>query len=136
MTKKIRDTKAAQSLSAKVVLKDGRYICKILGYFTAMRAVVEVCGPDVDYRGSAGGWGYDKFTAAISGCVIDGHQLCNHSGERLPLPECGFFERDFVPPKGYSLANWRKDVGGWGDCYKNSGLDYLYALGYQIISVL
>lgn len=136
MTKKICDTKAAQSLSAKVVLKDGRYICKILAYHTDMRTTVEVWGPDVEYRGFAGGWGYDRFTAALHKCVIDGHELCDHSSERLPLPECGYFARDFVPPKGYRLANWRTDVNGWNDCYKSSGLDYLYELGYQIIGVL
>lgn len=92
--------------------------------------------------GKAGGYGYDKVTAALSGLVIDGHTLANHSEtddkcKRLlkraagkSYDEC----RALVKGKGYSFANWTDN--GPSSCYKKPGLDYLRALGYDIIQAI
>lgn len=89
-------------------------------------------------RGTAGGGGYDKVTAALSDMIIDGHKMTDHCGARLPLPKgATVFPRDFKVPKGYALANFQ--VGrdgkpeGYMDCYRREGLEYLKALGYQVI---
>jgi len=88
-------------------------------------------------RGTAGGYGYDKLTAALSDMIIDGHKMTNHCGASLPKPKKRtVFPRDFKAPKGYSLANFRRGAEGqegYMDCYRREGLEYLKALGYQVI---
>lgn len=32
------------------------------------------------HQSKAGGYGYDKYTAALAGAVIDGHRMANHCG--------------------------------------------------------
>jgi hypothetical protein len=38
-------------------------------------------------RGTAGGGGYDKVTAALSDMIIDGHKMTDHCGASLPKPK-------------------------------------------------
>ena len=97
--------------------------------------------------GYAGGWGYDKETAAISGLVVDGHTITDHcaqdaTSEKLlnayakvfgDALRCENVERA-AKSQGYSFTNWESGKG-WASCYKVSGLDYLRALGYRIITV-
>jgi len=86
---------------------------------------------------SAGGYGYDKTVAALSGLIIDGHPLTDHCGSRLPYPDgLDHFPASFVAPDGWSLANWRKEGGGWSDCYRLPGLDYLRAVGYRLTQAI
>jgi hypothetical protein len=55
----------------------------------------------------AGGYGYDKATAALARMIVDGHELTDHCGGRLALPKgAKVFPYDFKAPKGYSLANY------------------------------
>ena len=69
--------------------------------------------------------------------VIDGHKLTDHCQESLPKPAgLDYFPYDFDVPAGYSLANYRKDVHGWNDCYRDAGLDYLKSLGYSVIQAI
>lgn len=84
--------------------------------------------------GRAPGYGYDKFTAALSGMIIDGHKMTDHSAASLSLPEgmTGFPE-GFKAPPGYALANWRREEKNWMSCYRVAGLKYLEALGYDVI---
>lgn len=95
--------------------------------------------------GKASGYGYDKATAALSGMMIDGHMITNHcSRDGSPKYPKGrkSYPRDFVPPKGYSLANFRTrdfdgndlpdDACGYQDCYRDSGLKFLESIGYRI----
>jgi len=102
-------------------------------------------------EGSAGGYGYDKLAAALSGMTIDGHTLANHSGQddtsaRLlkAWHKASADKRAAVEKRasklGYFFTNWSAGGGfrptgadGWQSCYKTSGLDYLCALGYRII---
>ena len=106
----------------------------------------------------AGGYGYDKFTAAMSGTWIDGHKLTDHCGASLKKPRgMSYFPADFKAPKGYSLSNFgayvkatgakhdpqwvpehegAETVTGYSDCYRLAGLDYLAAIGYTVIKVI
>lgn len=95
--------------------------------------------------GYASGYGYDKFTAALSGLTIDGRKLTDHCGQddyskallkrakRLSYDECRALLSK-GKARGYQFANWTSE--GWGSCYKLSGLDYLRALGYVVIQAL
>lgn len=59
--------------------------------------------------GHAGGYGYDKFTAALSYLNIDGHMMSDHCGQRAKPPRgLSYFPADYKPAKGYSLANYGK----------------------------
>ena len=60
-------------------------------------------------EGRAGGGGYDKFTACLSGMWIDGHKLTNHCArDGAPKPPKGrsTWPRDAQPKRGYSFVNW------------------------------
>ena len=107
-------------------------------------------------KGTAVGCGYDKFTAALSNMTIDGHNLTDHCGQdetsekllkaygkaRL-AGEDGQKVVDKARKLGYSFPNWTSGGGyqpnawtGYQSCYREPGLDYLRALGYQVIDVL
>ena len=100
-------------------------------------------------RGYAGGYGYDKKTAALSGLIIDGHTLANHCGgvpedekkrERL-LREYAknHATRDYdywrkrAERIGASWANYDRESGRYRDLYFRAGLDRLSDLGYSVI---
>jgi hypothetical protein len=97
---------------------------------------------------SAGGYGYDKQTACLSNFTIDGHKVGNHcdtdaiSSKFLKAYRKHHAAADAVrlanveracKSAGYYFSNWGAD--GWGSCYKLSGLGYLRALGYQVVSI-
>lgn len=98
-------------------------------------------------KGTAGGYGYDKLTAALSGMTIDGHSLSDHCGaddksraylkawHKATAPEAKKKVEENARKRGYYFANWQTDKG-WSSCYRASGLDYLTALGYQLIYAL
>jgi len=119
--------------------------------------VVDGFGPRfTTQRGRAGGYGYDKFTAALSGLTIDGHVMSDHSGADLMaaklLKQYGKIAlagqdttaiEAKIRAKGYSLTNWTSNGGykpnewnGYQSCYKTPGLDYLRAIGYRVIDVI
>jgi hypothetical protein len=103
--------------------------------------------------GRACGYGYDKLTAALSGLEIDGHKLTDHCQvNRLAKPGA-LYAKDAKAPRGYSFANWHcresvkidgeyemRDVPpekqGYTDCYRESGLKYLEAMGYSVIQAI
>jgi hypothetical protein len=107
--------------------------------------------------GRAGGYGYDKTTAALSGLYVDGVKLTNHCEERLAPPRGRLWrdsDRKRLARKGFALANYsparesgremngygRKGVpdseAGWTDAYRSSGLDILRDFGYRVIQAL
>lgn len=45
-----------------------------------VRCEVYTPGQGITYRGKAGGYGYDKTTAALAGAEIAGHRIANHCG--------------------------------------------------------
>lgn len=108
-------------------------------------------------HGRAGGYGYDKFAAAIAGLIIDGHTLANHCGQvpedekkraallRAYSKACAAGEngndkkwRDKAARIGCSFANWGSC--GVGDRYMSlhfiDGLNRLECLGYRVISAI
>lgn len=73
MAKYVNDTKAAKSISAYLLLRDGKYVGKLLTHYGDSGRVFVNLWID-DYRskgssclyGSAGGWGYDKQAHALA----------------------------------------------------------------------
>lgn len=56
--------------------------------------------------GTAGGYGYDKETAAMSGLYVDGLRLSDHCEESKKPPKgLPCFPADYKAPRGWSLAN-------------------------------
>ena len=86
-------------------------------------------------HGSAAGYGYDKKTAALSGMVIDGHELSDHCGKRKKAPKGGAWPYDAKAPRGWRFANYSQEAGGWTSCYRMEGLRYLEALGYSVVEL-
>lgn len=114
-------------------------------------------------QSSAGGYGYDKFAAALSGLVIDGHTIADHCGQ-VPEAEkaraalmrqyCKFHdysgERTRALENGWDQAYWNKRAARIGASFANyntekerftslhftSGLDRLRELGYQVIQAI
>ena len=131
---------AADKRKARAVLQRGE---KTFGPFSV---------PDPEaftyQTGKAGGYGYDKKTAALSGMIIDGHKLTNHCGASAKPPRgLDYYPADFKPPKGYRTANYfgpsggyRKGapegVTGYADCYRLEGFGYLEAIGYRVIQAI
>lgn len=103
-------------------------------------------------KGTAGGYGYDKLTAALSSMTVDGKSLSDHCGQDAQSEKFlkayskavkfGCEARKKVENKatkaGYTFANWGSGevYDGWQSCYRLPGLDYLRALGYQVIEVI
>lgn len=104
-------------------------------------------------QGAAGGYNYDKLTAALAGLWIDGHCLVDHCGraddatekkkERLlkaykkAAAAPGFDQEPWdkkARKLGASFANW--DNGHYHNLYFDAGLDRLRALGYRVISAI
>lgn len=122
--------------------------------------VVDGFGPDgyTTQKSTAGGYGYDKKTAALSGLTIDGHEITNHcaqdatSARLLKAYGKAQLTGDTVKADqvykragkmGYSFTNYTSVGGyqpnawtGYQSCYKLPGLDYLRALGYNVLEVL
>lgn len=198
-TKYVSETKAGKSVSAYVILnKKGEQVAIVRAHFsdggTCIVNVWDNASPEMQF-GKAGGYGYDKFTAALSGMTIDGHELSDHSSRQdAPKPPKGrrTFPADYKPRKGFSLANytsvskatgnrmhsytfrnmaetklgfdeanrreltdeqwqqigdladklekqWRESddcESGFESCFRESGLDYLKALGYRVIQAI
>lgn len=78
--------------------------------------------------GRAGGYGYDKKTAALSGCIIDGHSIANHcggvpedEGKRAALMRAYIADAKAGWPKGGSdnYAYWRQRAAKIGCSFAN-----------------
>lgn len=191
----VLETAAAKAISAYVVLnRKGENVAIIRAHFGNSRVLVNVHDNKAGFQhGTASGYGYDKFTAALRGLTIDGHELSDHCGARIKPPNgARVFPSNYKPRKGYTLANyctvdaatgnrldsyhwrnlavaqWRaatgagadewpgddydlrhrasvlateaeqrgETVSGYADCYRESGLKYLSAIGYRVIQVI
>ncbi len=121
MTKYVSDTSAAKSLSAYIILnRKGEHVATVKAYFgNGGSCLVNVHDSKAGFQyARARGYGYDKFTAALSGLTIDGHKLNDHCGESINPPKgkpC--FPANYKPRKGFQLANYgqweRADSGQW-----------------------
>jgi hypothetical protein len=145
MSKYVHDTAAAKKLSVYVVMKGSTMVAQVRAHHGSS-VLVNVYNqgkdnPSEQFQSArAGGGGYDRFTAALSGMEIDGHKLTDNCGGRIKLPEGqSLWPRDHQPAPGYYLANWSGDGfgdGGYQDCYRMPGLRYLEAIGYTVTQVL
>jgi hypothetical protein len=89
--------------------------------------------------GTAGGYGYDKITAALRGLSVDGIEFTDHCGQDassarlLKRARAGTPTADLLKGKNraYEFANWTAE--GPGSCFRKPGLDVLRALGYRVI---
>lgn len=137
------------NVSAYVILKGKNHVATVQAYHTVSAVQVDVINHGENYGrtgGRAGGYGYDKFTSALGGLVIDGHTMADHCGDCVKHTKANSFEAEgrkwfktsYKPRKGYRFANGKRINGEYvySDCYKDSGLDYLKSLGYTVISAV
>lgn len=109
----------------------------------------------------AGGYGYDKFTAALAGLIIDGHTLANHCGqvpeaEKARAAILKAYEKECRANGGNAVESrtkyWRERAAkigahwanwGFGDSGRRysslhfiAGLHRLECLGYRVIKAI
>lgn len=108
-------------------------------------------------QGRAGGYGYDKFAAALAGLIIDGHTMADHCS-RVPEAEKaraallrryakavasgangnGKEWREKAARMGCNFDNW--GALGCGERFKSlhfiDGLNRLQSLGYRVIQAI
>ena len=112
-------------------------------------------------QGSAGGYGYDKYAAALAGLIIDGHTIADHCGQvpeaekarvsllrayrravvgnavKTPAARDGWQQK--AQRIGCHFANWQQDADGcegWASLHFDQGLARLESLGYTVISAI
>src|SRR5690606_3731490 len=135
----VRETNAGRSIRAIVIMRGKRHVATVQAHYGASRVTVSVWHNDGTpvQQARASGYGYDKFTAALSGLTIDGHRLTDHCGEsRKPPRGAKVWPSDAKPPRGWRFANYSTDLGGYTDCYRLPGLAYLEAIGYSVINAI
>ena len=159
---RVTDTKAGKQVSALIILDpEGKYVAKVQAHHGASRVTVSTwvfLDPETDQRtdyceGSASGYGYDKFTSALSatGMTVRGIKVYDHaqSSEELealveqaasmyPLwtREQKIIHEDEIRRRyGASFANYGAD-GIPKSCYYTSGLDRLKDFGYTVIQAI
>ena len=79
----VRESAAGKSISAWIILNNkGEYCATVQTHYGNSRTQVDIWAAGMDLQqGSASGYGYDKFTAALAGLKIDNHILNNHCGQ-------------------------------------------------------
>ncbi len=149
-TKYVTDTKAGKSVSAYVILKKGKHIATVRASFSdGGTCLVNVHDDKAGFQhGTAGGYGYDKFTAALRGLSIDGVEMNDHCGrngrsERMlkaytaaPAPIDQKAWDDKAKKIGARFANWQQEAGRYSSLHLESGLDKLKALGYTVLQAI
>lgn len=159
MSKYVQDTKAAQSLSAFIILnKKGKVVAKVQAYYADSGGVLinvfDYTGKHEFQYGKASGYGYDKFTSALSGLIIDGHTMADHCGR---VPECEsksaklqkayildnrhyqecFKEYEEKAAKiGAKFASWSSEKGKFTSLHFVGGLNRLELLGYTVLQAI
>jgi hypothetical protein len=114
MVKLVRESAAGKAIAAWVITNGrGEYVAKVQAHFAPSGGVsVDVFDSErgVVQHGRAGGYGYDKLTAALRGLVIAGHTLADHCEVRLSPPRgLPGFPPDYRR-KGYQTANYMQWV--------------------------
>ena len=163
--KYVKETTAGKCISAYVITdKKGNWIADVIAHFGNSRVLVNVFAKGENdgsiQTGTASGYGYDKFTAALSGLKIAGITLNDHCGQDekteklLKQYKSGKLTDEQLKSKakkiGASPANYSKYINGqrsynfvgneskakvtysWDSVYYASGLDRLTALGYKV----
>lgn len=153
--KQVRETSIGKSVSAWVILRNnGRHVGTVQAAFLDSGSVmVDVWGPhELVHQGKAGGYGYDKFTGALSGAKIDGITIYDHSVGNYRPDEPKYMDlhklmllyshADKHDPKwderakaiGARWANYKD--GKFTSLYYISGLDRLTEMGYKVIQAI
>lgn len=135
--KNILETKAAKALNIIAIFKEGELVGRVYAYYSDSGVcTLEVwrSGLGKIHRSRASGFGYDKFTHALHGCVFDGHCLVDHATPLKGELAKKIYQPYDVIPKGYRFANLTKD--GYMSCFQEPGLDYLVEMGYKIYTLL
>ena len=140
MAKQVRETKAGKSISAWVILKGRKGVVAEVHAHYSDAGIVTVDVWDqyaLAYQGKAGGSGYDKITAAMSGAVIQGIRITDRCAEQKKPPKGRkTFPHTMKEPKGFRFANYNSEEQGWGNCFRISGLEILEAYGFTVHRVL
>lgn len=161
--KQVREFTEVSNVDAYVILKDGQHIATVQS-FRSKGATVYVDIYDKSkliFQGRAGGYGYDKFAAAIRGAEIDGHKIYDHSEGvcvfTKDVPETydrhpelfALYKAYRKQPKneskwnkevekvGARFTNWTSENGGYyQSLYYENGIDRLKSLGYTVIQAI
>ena len=162
-TKYVHDTAAGKSISAYIVMKKCKVVATVRAHYsnggTCLVNVFSSDGTAFQY-GRATGSGYDKFTAALAGLIIDGITLSDHCGRDEKTVKLlaqyhaackavcigghsvtwgGDFQKfwDAKAAKlGATFANWRSAESGFQSLHIASGLDRLKMAGYDVIQAI
>lgn len=149
-SKYVTDTNAAKSVSAYVILKKGKHIATVRAHFSnGGTCLVNVHDDKGGFQhGKAGGYGYDKFTAALRGLTIDGVTLNDHCGQDVrskrmlkaytaapaPIDQKAWDTK--ARKIGARFANWQRDGDRYTSLHLESGLDKLKTLGYTVLQAI
>ncbi len=141
--KQVRETAAAKSISAWVILKEGKEIATVQAYYSnagvVQADVWDALTGTLSHQRRAGGYGYDKLTAAMSGAWIGGIQIYDHSVHcEAAMKEylAEGHERAVEELFGVQFANWSRETGKYESCFYHSGLDRLKSFGFQVIQAI
>lgn len=174
--KYVTETAAGKSIGAFLIMRGNKQVAKVLTHYgnsgnvlvnviqsdDAAQKSAKASGASIDdmraQHSSAGGYGYDKSTAALVGLYIDGHEMTDHCSRKgapkRPANGLKRWPRDHKPRAGYMLANYQAKYitlgfsgekqeregfegnDGYESYYRISGLEYLTAKGYTVIRVL
>lgn len=148
----VRETKAAKSISAYVVMKGSREVATIQAYF-ADSSLGGICR--VDIWGDNGlvaqkvnhGYGYDKFTANLDGVTIDGVELHDHCWQDKKTAkilanapkdhaESSAYWEKMRRKHGVRPANWNGKTFQYDSCFYSDGLNRLKDMGYTVITAI
>lgn len=144
--KHVRETAAGKSIKAFVILKGSEHIATVQAFYSDSGSVlVNVWDSrSLIHERRANGGGYDKYTAALRGAVIDGNKIYDDAEtdektaaylkEYLQSENKRAFKDNFEKSFGVQFTN---PVGGeYKSCFYISGLDRLTKLGYTVIQAI
>lgn len=137
--RQVRKMANAKAISAYLIFNPaGKMVAKVQAHDSdsgVVRVDVWAAGQELQ-QGKAPGYGYDKFTAALSGLSIDGHVLGDNSKTDVPFPPgLDHYPADYKPASGFTLAN-RNPNGTYSYCAQIAGIDYLKELGYGVYQAI
>lgn len=141
--KHVRQSAAAQKIGAIVILKNGKYVATIQTLTGGSVQVDAWTNSGIIHQRKAGGYGYDRFTAALRGATIDGVRMYDHcvqSEETLAYlaqynsaigedAKRAIYDR--ARAAGIEFANYSEK--GYLNAYYVGGIDRLRSMGYDLI---
>jgi hypothetical protein len=146
--KRVRETKAGQSISAWIITRGKKHIATVQAHYSdAGRVTVNIweCGEEMQI-GSAGGYGYDKLTAALKGLTVAGIKLNDNCGtDKRTTRILKAYHADKITREeaekraskiGARFANWNSEKNKHDSLYLEPGLTKLEMLGFTIIQAI